>query len=49
MNKEKESLVKELKIQIIEDFAEFGQGNSILTVENMADVCKVVETLGVNF
>lgn len=49
MNKQMDALILQLKQQILQDFSEFSRGASMLAAQDMADSCKVVEILGVNF
>jgi hypothetical protein len=44
--REKDSIVRELKLQIEEDIIEYGKGKSILEVEEMKEVCEAIEALG---
>lgn len=49
INKQMDALILQLKQQILQDFSEFSRGASMLAAQDMADSCKVVEILGVNF
>ena len=47
--KEKSSIIRELKLQIIEDFTAFGQGTNTFPPETMEEASTLVEALGYNF
>ena len=47
--KEKDSIIRELKLQLEEDFINFGKGSSALKPQNLAEACDVVEVLGPAF
>lgn len=47
--KEKDGIIRELKLQIEEDFVTFSKGTSNLKTQTLGEMCEVVEVLGVGF
>ena len=46
---EREKIVKELKLQLIDDYILFGKGNSLMTPSELQEACSTVEHLGLKF
>lgn len=49
INNDKESIIKGLKLQLIDDFLLFGKGNSLQSAQEMQEACAAVETMGLKF
>lgn len=47
--KEKDAIIRELKLQLEEDFISFSKGTSSLKPQSLAEACEVVEVLGPSF
>lgn len=49
LSKERDAIIRELKLQIIEDFTAFGQGTNTFPQTTMQEACILVEALGMKF
>ncbi|CAD8075883.1 unnamed protein product [Paramecium primaurelia] len=49
INGEKEQLIKDLKLQLIDDFILFQKGTNLMQIKDLQDACQTVEHLGLKF